>query len=127
VVAPVLAPVPGVPAPPPPETALVLASSKAREIKPRPADFPADTVFNGELLRKVRTAQGITLDDIAARTRISRKTLENVEADRYADLPAHVYLRGTLMGIATTLGLDPIRVAKSYLDLCQAAKPPAKR
>jgi cytoskeletal protein RodZ len=84
-------------------------------------------VFNGELLRKVRTAQGITLDDIAARTRISRKTLENVEADRYGDLPAQVYLRGTLMGIATTLGLDPLRVAKGYLELCAAAKPPPKR
>jgi len=106
---------------------MVLATPKPREVKQRPADFPPETVFNGELLRKVRTAQGISLDDIAARTRISRKTLENVEADRFGELPAQVYLRGTLMGFAQSLGLDPLRVSKSYLELVQAAKPAPKR
>jgi hypothetical protein len=31
------------------------------------------------------------------------------------------------MGFAQSLGLDPLRVSKSYLELVQAAKPAPKR
>jgi cytoskeletal protein RodZ len=48
--------------------------------------------------------------------------LENVEADRYAALPAPVYLRGILMSLARELGLDGIKVSKSYLALVEASK-----
>lgn len=126
--APAILPVaPAPPSSPVLESAIMLSPAKAREVKQRPADFPPDTVFNGELLRKVRIAQGLSLDDIAARTRITRKTLENVEAERFGELPALVYLRGTLMSLSTTLGLDPLRVSKSYLDLVQAGRSAPKQ
>ncbi len=92
-------------------------ASRAREPRPRIPDIPSDAEFNGELLRQVREARGMTLQQVADRTRISRGHLENVEADRYAALPAAVYLRGILMNLARELGLDPLRVSKSYLAL----------
>ncbi|GEL68917.1 helix-turn-helix domain-containing protein [Myxococcus virescens] len=93
------------------------AASRAREPRPRIPDIPSDAEFNGELLRQVREARGVTLQQVADRTRITRMHLENVEADRYNLLPPSVYLRGILMSLARELGLDPLRVSKSYLAL----------
>ncbi|MFT3836451.1 MAG: helix-turn-helix domain-containing protein [Myxococcaceae bacterium] len=90
---------------------------------PKLPDIPPDAEFNGELLRTVRTALGISVPQLAERTRIGGKHIENVEADRYGALPAPVYLRGILMSIAKELGLDGIRVARSYLKLYEAARP----
>lgn len=107
---------------PPESAAIVLAPKRPEPIRPRVVEIPPDAVFNGEFLRKIREAREVSLEEISARTRIARKTLENVEADRYAELPAHVYLRGTLMSFATSLGLDPIRVSRGYMELVQAAR-----
>ena len=90
---------------------------------PKLPEIPPDAEFNGELLRTVRTALGISVPQLAERTRIGGKHIENVEADRYAALPASVYLRGILMSMAKELGLDGIRVARSYLKLFEAARP----
>jgi ribosome-binding protein aMBF1 (putative translation factor) len=106
------------------EAALAQVHAKAREPRPKPIELPPHTEFNGELLRRVRESRGLTLQQLAERTRISTKHLENVEADRYAALPATVYLRGILMNIARELVLDPLRVSRSYLAL--AAEPKKK-
>ena len=68
--------------------------------------------------------RGLSLQQLADRTRISARHLENMEADRYDALPAAVYLRGILMNLARELGLDPLRVSKSYLALVAG---PARR
>ncbi|NPC82413.1 helix-turn-helix domain-containing protein, partial [Pyxidicoccus fallax] len=101
------------------EAALAQVAARVREPQPRPRlpDIPPDAEFNGELLRRVREARGQSLQQVADRTRITKAHLENVEADRYAALPAHVYLRGILMNLARELGLDPLRVSRSYLAL----------
>jgi len=85
--------------------------------KPKPMDVPSDAEFNGELLRRVRESRNMTIRGVADRTRISARHLENVEADRYGTLPPAVYLRGILTSYARELGLDPARVARSYLLL----------
>lgn len=87
------------------------------EERPRMPELPPDVEFNGELLRQVREARGLTLQQLAERTRIGRMHLERVEADRYADLPPSVYLRGILVSLARELKLDATRVSKSYLLL----------
>jgi hypothetical protein len=104
------------------EAALAQVAAKAREPRPKPIELPPDTEFNGELLRRVRESRGLSLPQLAERTRISSKHIENVEADRYSALPATVYLRGMLMSLARELNLDPLRVSKSYLALTTAPK-----
>jgi hypothetical protein len=96
--------------------------ARASAPRPKPPELPPDAEFNGELLRKVRTAMGITLQQIAEKTRVSARHLESIEADKYASLPAPVYLRGILMTLARELQLDGLRVAKSYLQLVEKAK-----
>jgi hypothetical protein len=85
-------------------------------------DIPPDAEFNGELLRQVRESYGLSLQQVSERTRITRMHLENVEADRYENLPATVYLRGILFNLARELRLDPARVSKSYLLVAQRAQ-----
>jgi DNA-binding transcriptional regulator YiaG len=80
-------------------------------------DIPSDAEFNGELLRRVREGRNLSLQMLADRTRISSRHVESIEADRYDTLPAAVYLRGMLMSIARELGLDPLRVSRSYMGL----------
>ncbi|MGE6761831.1 helix-turn-helix domain-containing protein [Corallococcus interemptor] len=99
------------------ESALAQVAAKVRDARPRGVDIPSDAEFNGELLRRVREARGLSIQQLADRTRISVRHLENVEADRYSALPTTVYLRGILMNLARELGLDPLRVSKSYLAL----------
>jgi cytoskeletal protein RodZ len=68
----------------------------------------------------VRMARGLSLVQLSERTRIGLKHLENVEGDRYDALPAQVYLRGILMNLCRELGLDGLKVTKSYLSFVEA-------
>ena len=90
------------------------------EQRPRPYEIPEGVEINGDLLKQVRLAKGLSLAQLADRTRIGAKHLENVEGDRYDALPAPVYLRGILMSLARELGLDGLRVSKSYLTFVEA-------
>jgi hypothetical protein len=90
------------------------------EQKPRPYEIPEGVEINGDLLKQVRLAKGLSLVQLAERTRIGVKHLENVESDRYDALPAPVYLRGILMSLARELGLDGLRVSRSYLTFVEA-------
>jgi cytoskeletal protein RodZ len=83
--------------------------------------FPEDARWSGELLRKAREARGLSVAQLAERTRITRHHIENVEADNYGKLPAAVYLRGIVMSLARELRLDGQKVARSYLETMAAA------
>lgn len=94
---------------------------KSEAPKPRSAEIAQDVDFCGELIRRAREAKGLSIQQLAERTRISSRHIENIEADRYKELPATVYLRGMLTSVAREIGLDPLRVAKSYLALAARA------
>jgi radical SAM protein with 4Fe4S-binding SPASM domain len=83
---------------------------------------PADqTLWTGEVLRQLREARGLSLQQLSERTKITRHHLENIEADRFGLLPAPVYLRGILLSLARELRLDGQKVARSYLERAVAA------
>jgi curved DNA-binding protein CbpA len=79
------------------------------------------TVWSGEVLRKLREARGFSLQQISDRTKVTRHHIENIESDRFEQLPASVYLRGILLSIARELRLDGQKVARSYLERVAAA------
>lgn len=84
------------------------------------SDTPAEPIEIGEpitgaALRRVREQRGIALEKIAEKSKIGLRYLQYIELDRYDELPARVYLRGFLLEYARSLGLDPNRVADSYL------------
>lgn len=86
---------------------------------------PAEgTTWSGEVLRQIREARGITLQQISERTKVTRHHIENIEADRFELLPAAVYLRGILLSVARELRLDGQKVARSYLERVTVANSP---
>jgi len=82
---------------------------------------PEGAVWTGELLRRAREAQGLTVAQMAERTKVSRLHIEWVEGDRFEQLPVAVYLRGIVMCIARELRLDGQKVARSFLERAAGA------
>ena len=77
--------------------------------------------FDGARLRRARLRNGVELDEIAGVTKVNPTYLRFIEEERFEDLPAAVYVRGFVMGYASCIGLDPSRVAKSYMRRFQDA------
>jgi Helix-turn-helix domain/RodZ C-terminal domain len=61
----------------------------------------------GEFLRRERELRQISLDDVAKRTKISRRYLEAIEEERYDRLPGETFVRGFIRSYAQSVGLDP--------------------
>jgi flagellar biosynthesis protein FlhG len=76
---------------------------------------PEDGVYDGVVLRRIRLELGIEIEEVATITKVDPHYLESVEANRYDDLPAGVYVRGFVKELAKCLGLDPKEVADSYM------------
>lgn len=60
----------------------------------------------GERLRQAREAQGLSLEQVAAQTRITERHLAMIEAGDFAGLPARTYAVGFSRSYARLLGLD---------------------
>jgi hypothetical protein len=125
--------------PPAAAPAALLASAAVTppvEVRPPPAPpqpdarpdfrFPEGTPWTGEMLRRVRESRGLTLQQIAEKTKVTRRHLESIEGDHYPMLPAPVYLRGIIMSLAKELRLDGQKVARSYLEMMTAATAPGQ-
>ena len=69
-------------------------------------DVTDGSVTVGEQLRRAREAQGITLEDVAARTRIPTRHLESLENSDWSRLPAPTYTMGFAKSYASVVGLD---------------------
>lgn len=78
----------------------------------------------GERLKKEREIRGVSLDDIAAATRIQRKFLQALEEGNYEVLPAPVFVTGFLRAYADHLGLDADGIVAEFDALKQSAMPP---
>jgi flagellar biosynthesis protein FlhG len=94
---------------------MLLRQELAREIS-------AETEFTGRLLRKVREAQGIELEDIAKQTKIALSHLRAIEAEAFTELPALVYTRGFVQQLAKYLKLDPTQVTRTFLRRMREAR-----
>ncbi len=61
----------------------------------------------GQTLRDAREAQGLGVDDVAARLRLMRRQIEAMEADDFDALGQPVFARGFVRNYARLLGLAP--------------------
>ena len=61
----------------------------------------------GQTLRAAREAQGMSLDDAAARLRLMHRQVEAMETDAFASLGQAVFARGFVRNYARLLGLAP--------------------
>ncbi len=61
----------------------------------------------GSDLAAARVAAGMTLDDVADRTRVRRTVIARIEADDFSMCGGDVYARGHVRTIANVVGTDP--------------------
>lgn len=64
----------------------------------------------GERLRGAREAKSLTLEDVAAQTRIPRRHLESLEGGDWSSLPAPTYTMGFAKSYAAAVGLDRVEI-----------------
>jgi cytoskeletal protein RodZ len=70
----------------------------------------------GEFLARVRESQGLSIEDLSDRTKISVKMLHFIEASDWKSLPVEAYVRSYLNSVSSKLGLDPKGVLKLYAE-----------
>ncbi len=58
--------------------------------------------------------RGVSLEEVSAATRISRRFLEAIESDRWESLPGGVFNRGFIRSVARYLGLDEDSMVAEY-------------
>ncbi len=75
------------------------------------AEAPPPPPGVGPQLRAAREKKGLTLDQLAAETRISRNSLELIEQGNFADLAGRTYAVGFAKTFAKAVGLDQGDVA----------------
>jgi cytoskeleton protein RodZ len=86
----------------------------AEESEVEPGATPAQEVqpaTPGAKLRVAREAQGLSVQDVATRTRIAQRQLEAIERDDYAALPGIPYAVGFARAYARAVDVDEVAIA----------------
>jgi len=79
------------------------------------------------MLRREREARNISLEEIASRTKIVRRYLEALEADRFDIMPGGFFVKAIIRTYARTVGLDEEDVLSRYRAAGVLTEGPAKR
>jgi cytoskeleton protein RodZ len=73
----------------------------------------------GERLQQARVRAGLSVREIAARTKIRTVLLEAIEREDFRQLPQGILGRGYLRAYAREVGLDPESVVRQFQDECE--------
>jgi transcriptional regulator with XRE-family HTH domain len=68
----------------------------------------------GRYLQAIRLEKGISLEQVAAQTRISILTLKAIEHEEFNRLPAEVFLKGFLRAFAGSVGAEGDEAVRRY-------------
>ena len=77
----------------------------------------------GERLRQAREQAGLSLSEVAARTKIQRWILEDIERDDLSRVPGGVFVRGYLTSFARVVGIDADPLWADYRAATQTLEP----
>jgi cytoskeletal protein RodZ len=86
----------------------------AADDEPLPESAPDGSVGIGTLVAGGRAELGLSVDELAARTRIRPHVIESVERDDFAPCGGDFYARGHLRTFARVLGIDETRLIDAY-------------
>ncbi|MGP7795710.1 helix-turn-helix domain-containing protein [Sphingomonas sp. CLY1604] len=83
------------------------------EVDPgQPNPNPVPPARPGERLRDARDSRGLSLAEVAARTRVPQRHLEALEAGDYTALPSPTYAMGFSKAYARAVGVDEVAIAQ---------------
>src|SRR5215471_21151675 len=86
--------------------------------------MPVDFDSLGSYLHQERERQQVSLQEVAAATKIQLKFLEALEHDAFDQLPAAPFVVGFLRAYAQHCAMDPEVVLTAYRSLQHAPEPP---
>jgi cytoskeleton protein RodZ len=89
-----------------------------------PVPVPTPPRSIGERLRAGRDRAGLSVAAAAEKLHLDLKVIEALEADRFAELGASVYVRGHLKRYADFVGEPGAQMVESYLASREARPPP---
>lgn len=92
-----------------PEAEPIICKLEPVEVSADPQEAP------GLYLKQMREMRGMSLRDVAERTKVGSFHLECIEQERFDRLPAPVYLRGFIKEFARTVGADDVDVVVDVL------------
>lgn len=102
----------------------VASGEMARKTTPRSAAAKASVPATiGQALRQAREAAGLSVQDVADRTKVRPGLLGLIEDDNHDKLPALTYSVGFVKAYARTVGLDPAASAERYRQESQKGDP----
>jgi cytoskeletal protein RodZ len=90
-----------------------------RDPEPEPLDeeqVEAELPPVGEQLRAAREEKGLSLEDVAAQTRIPQRHLESIETGDWDNLPAPTYTIGFAKNYAAAVGLDRTEIGNQLRE-----------
>lgn len=97
-----------------------------RDLSPDDAlsrEIREQTEWHGELLKRIREARNISVEEMADFTKISKRYLNAIETELFSELPAPVFVRGFIVQIARKLKLPHEEVAAAYVRRFKESKP----
>jgi transcriptional regulator with XRE-family HTH domain len=93
----------------------------APELPEEGAEPISDAPSPGGYIREQRKRRGMSLEQLAAATKIPRESIAALEDDRYEALPGSVFVKGFLRCCARSLAVDPERVMELLYERERAA------
>jgi cytoskeleton protein RodZ len=69
----------------------------------------------GARLKRAREARGVSLRELATRTKISIGSLESMERNDFSRLPGGIFGRSFMRSYASEVGLDPDEIVGSFV------------
>lgn len=94
-----------------------------REVSPEMNDIASDDI--GGRLRRARTDRGLSLHEVARRTRLSIAVLRAIERNDFESLPAGIYRKAYLRTLAMEVGLDANAIAAEFDKRFESTAGPA--
>ena len=73
----------------------------------------------GGRLRRAREDRGLSLSDVARRTKLSINVLQAIERNEFTSLPAGMYRKAYVRTLAAEVGLNPTEIVA---DFCAAVR-----
>ena len=79
----------------------------------------------GQTFRTAREAKGLTLAQVAAKTRILVQIITDMENEDFHRIPAPIYGRGFVRLYAECVDLDPTPLIHEFMEIFEGRRPPA--
>ena len=73
----------------------------------------------GSELRTARERAGLSLSEIAARTRIPERSLRAIEENDFASVPRGIFVRSFIRTYAREVGVDPVEAIAEYRSMTE--------